>query len=271
MKKRDSISEPPLDKLDQIRQKFSKQLIKVNAKGFVTCSIGKSPQNDGGSRISFGKSSFLEKLQSINSFEDDERTLLKSIQFDVQLAIKRYQQRIEQIAQQQVERSSLKSCQQDIVQYLTAPQQEKNDIQFDSQILTKRSTSKSTKQNTQIESNTNNKLKQNNKNILGNKKSNKTFKIIADKQNKAKQTKKQSNQSLTEISLLNKKQSINKDGTLSQKSVSTRQPSVKEIAINLEQRRSTGMTIRNQPRQSRNSINSFDNKQPNKSKKQLVF
>ncbi|CAD8152735.1 unnamed protein product [Paramecium octaurelia] len=270
MRKRDSISEPPLDKLDQIRQKFSKQLTKVNAKGFVTCSIGKSPQNNDGSRISFGKSSFLEKLQSINSFEDDERTLLKSIQFDVQLAIKRYQQRIEQIAQQQVERSSLKSCQQDIVQYLTTPQYESNEIQFDSQILTKRSTCKSTKQKTQIESNMNNK-KQSNKNILENKRSNKTFKIIADKQNKVKQTKKQSNQSLTEISLLNKKQSMNKDGTLSQKSVSTRQPSVKEIAINLEQRRSTGITNRNQPRQSRNSINSFDNKQQVKSKKQLMF
>ncbi|CAD8062750.1 unnamed protein product [Paramecium sonneborni] len=271
MKYRESISEPPLDKLEQIRQKFSKQLTKVKAKGFVTCSIGKSIQNDdAGSRISLGKSSFLEKLQSINSFEDDERTLLKSIQFDVQLAIKRYQKRIEQITQQQVERSSLRSCQQEIVQYLTTPQQDNKYIQLDSQILTKRSASKSTIQITQTDTN-HKELKQCNKNILGNKKSNKTFKIISDKQNKFKQTKKQSNQSLTEISLLNKKQSLNKDGALSQKSVSTRQPSVKEIAINLEQRRSTGMSQRNKPRQSRNSINSFENKQQVKTKKPLVF
>ncbi|CAD8056724.1 unnamed protein product [Paramecium primaurelia] len=270
MKKRESISEPPLNKLEQIRLKFSKQLIKVKAKGFVTCNIGKSIQNDNGSRISLGKSSFLEKLQSIHSFEDDERTLLKSIQFDVQLAINRYQQRIEQIAQLQVERSSLRSCQQNIMQYLTTPQQEKNDIQFDSsQLLSKKSDCKSSKQNNQIDPNTTNKLKPYNKNILGNKKSNKTFKIIADKQNKAKYNKKQSNQSFTEINGLNKKQS--KDGTFSQKSVSTRQPSVKEIAINLEQRRSTEMILRNQPRQSRNSINSFDNKQSVKTKKPLVF
>ncbi|CAD8066666.1 unnamed protein product [Paramecium sonneborni] len=182
-----------------------------------------------------------------------------------------YQQRIEQIAQLQEERSSLRSCQQEIVQYLTTPQQEKNQIEFDSEILTKRSASKSTVQNTQINTNIN-KLKQLNKNILGDKKSNKTFKILSDKQNKFKQKKKQSNQSLTEISLLNKKQSLKKDGNLSQKSVSTRQPSVKEIAINLEQRRSTGMTLRNQPRQSRNSINSFDHKQPTtKTKKPQVF
>ncbi|CAK75710.1 unnamed protein product (macronuclear) [Paramecium tetraurelia] len=266
MKKRESISEPPLDKLEQIRQKFSKQLIKVKSKGFVTCSIGKSIQNDAGSRISYGKSSFLEKLQSINSFEDDEKTLLKSIQFDVQLAIKRYQQRIEQIGQLQVERSSLRSCQQDIMQYFTTPQQEKTDAHLDSLLSSKRSTCKSTQQNTIINPNSN-KLMPFNKNVFGNKNSNKTFKIISEKQNKVKQNKKSSNQSLTEISMHKKKQS--KDGTLSQKSVSTRQPSVKEIAINLEQRRSTGMILRNQSRQSRNSINSFDNKQP--AKKLQVF
>ncbi|CAD8173868.1 unnamed protein product [Paramecium octaurelia] len=234
MKQRYSISEPPINKLEQLRQKFQKQLTKVNTKGYVDCGLGKLIQNDVGSRISVIKNSFLEKLQSINSSEEDERNLLKSIQFDVKHAIQRYQQRIESIAQLQVQRNSMRSCSKELVQYFTTPQQDKY-FQFDAQEQSMRSQYDSHKPN-EIISISKDQIKQK-KDILTNKKSDKTFKIIqAKKKQVGPVKKKQNDQSLTGISIL-KNQSLNKDRTISQKS--TRQPSVKEISLNLEQRRST--------------------------------
>ena len=74
-----SPSEPPLDKLEQLRIKYSnntKTHTQLNFKAFNSVPFGKSISND---TTSYGKNSFLEKMQSIHSQEDDEKTLLKSI------------------------------------------------------------------------------------------------------------------------------------------------------------------------------------------------
>lgn len=85
-----------MDKLEQIRQRHAK-LTKVSAKGFVLCQPGKIEQAN----------SFLK---SIHSQEDDEKTLLRSIQQDVNQVIRRYKERIESITKLKVERESLKSA-----------------------------------------------------------------------------------------------------------------------------------------------------------------
>ncbi|CAD8097609.1 unnamed protein product [Paramecium sonneborni] len=234
MKQRYSISEPPCNKLEQLRQKFQKQLTKVNSKGYIGCCLGKLIQNNIGSRSSFIRNSYLEKQKSRNASEDDERNLLKSIQFDVQHAIKRYKQRIEQIAQLQIERNSMKSCSKELVQYFTTPQQDKF-LESDTQEQTIRSLYDSQKSK-QFINLSKDQIKQR-KDILTNKKSDKTFKIIQAKQKKSRPVKSKLNdQSQTVIGVL-KNQSLNKERILSQKS--TRQQSVKEISLNLEQQRLT--------------------------------
>ncbi|KAM3141582.1 hypothetical protein pb186bvf_006187 [Paramecium bursaria] len=82
------MSVPPIDKIEFIRQKYGK-LTRVNQKGFISTTVGKSSD-----------------FQSINSQEDDEKTLLKSIQRDVKSTIERYQEKIQTANMMKLQRES---------------------------------------------------------------------------------------------------------------------------------------------------------------------